>query len=356
MSARSAAGLSSRKKRNLAAAACREHWRFACGGVRGPRVRSWRLRQRLVQPGRVAVAPGHVVEDALQCPAAIGGCQSSCAGVSSGALDEQLDVRSTRHSQADSSALRERRRVSSNVTPAGAHPSVGLASLRILPVDPLLQLIEVVERVIESPAAGSCVASSDTRNPSRAPMDTIRDRVCGCRRSRYTRSERNQLLSARPGRRHRLEVERRERFEIGETGQRRAVNAAVASASQRVRVGCIEIRELRGCACHPRMMTRGDLMTGIRSLAAQEILDSRGNPTVAVVATLEDGSTGLGGRPLGAPAPSAARRSECVMRRPAVRRQRRPHRGRERRRSAGEGGRRTRRRGSARPRQGADRR
>ena len=41
-------------------------------------------------------------------------------------------------------------------------------------------------------------------------------------------------------------------------------------------------------------------MTRIQSLAAQEILDSRGNPTVAVVATLEDGSTGWAGVPSGA--------------------------------------------------------
>jgi enolase len=41
-------------------------------------------------------------------------------------------------------------------------------------------------------------------------------------------------------------------------------------------------------------------MTAIRSLQAQEILDSRGNPTVAVVATLEDGSTGWAGVPSGA--------------------------------------------------------
>jgi enolase len=41
-------------------------------------------------------------------------------------------------------------------------------------------------------------------------------------------------------------------------------------------------------------------MTGIQSLVAQEILDSRGNPTVAVVATLEDGSTGWAGVPSGA--------------------------------------------------------
>jgi enolase len=41
-------------------------------------------------------------------------------------------------------------------------------------------------------------------------------------------------------------------------------------------------------------------LTGIRSLAAQEILDSRGNPTVAVVATLEDGSSGWAGVPSGA--------------------------------------------------------
>jgi enolase len=41
-------------------------------------------------------------------------------------------------------------------------------------------------------------------------------------------------------------------------------------------------------------------LTRIQSLAAQEILDSRGNPTVAVVATLEDGSTGWAGVPSGA--------------------------------------------------------
>jgi enolase len=41
-------------------------------------------------------------------------------------------------------------------------------------------------------------------------------------------------------------------------------------------------------------------LTSIRSLAAQEILDSRGNPTVAVVATLEDGSSGWAGVPSGA--------------------------------------------------------
>jgi enolase len=41
-------------------------------------------------------------------------------------------------------------------------------------------------------------------------------------------------------------------------------------------------------------------LTGIRSLAAQEILDSRGNPTVAVVATLDDGSSGWAGVPSGA--------------------------------------------------------
>src|ERR1700674_3876634 len=41
-------------------------------------------------------------------------------------------------------------------------------------------------------------------------------------------------------------------------------------------------------------------LTVIHSLVAQEILDSRGNPTVAVVATLEDGSTGWAGVPSGA--------------------------------------------------------
>ncbi|HLZ27106.1 MAG TPA: phosphopyruvate hydratase [Chloroflexota bacterium] len=41
-------------------------------------------------------------------------------------------------------------------------------------------------------------------------------------------------------------------------------------------------------------------MTAIQSLVAQEILDSRGNPTVAVVATLADGSTGWAGVPSGA--------------------------------------------------------
>jgi enolase len=41
-------------------------------------------------------------------------------------------------------------------------------------------------------------------------------------------------------------------------------------------------------------------LTRIQSLAAQEILDSRGNPTVAVVATLDDGSTGWAGVPSGA--------------------------------------------------------
>ncbi|MGI9145411.1 MAG: phosphopyruvate hydratase, partial [Chloroflexota bacterium] len=41
-------------------------------------------------------------------------------------------------------------------------------------------------------------------------------------------------------------------------------------------------------------------MTAIQSLVAQEILDSRGNPTVGVVATLDDGSTGWAGVPSGA--------------------------------------------------------
>jgi enolase len=41
-------------------------------------------------------------------------------------------------------------------------------------------------------------------------------------------------------------------------------------------------------------------MTGISAVAAQEILDSRGNPTVAVTVTLEDGSVGWAGVPSGA--------------------------------------------------------
>ena len=41
-------------------------------------------------------------------------------------------------------------------------------------------------------------------------------------------------------------------------------------------------------------------MTRIRSLAAQEILDSRGNPTLSVWAGLEDGSTGWAAVPSGA--------------------------------------------------------
>src|SRR5689334_15446736 len=41
-------------------------------------------------------------------------------------------------------------------------------------------------------------------------------------------------------------------------------------------------------------------MTRISGVAAQEILDSRGNPTVAVTVRLEDGSIGSAGVPSGA--------------------------------------------------------
>ena len=52
-------------------------------------------------------------------------------------------------------------------------------------------------------------------------------------------------------------------------------------------------------------------MTAIVNIAAREILDSRGNPTVEVDVVLEDGSMGRAAVPW-APRPAPARRSNCA--------------------------------------------
>src|SRR5579885_3224024 len=50
----------------------------------------------------------------------------------------------------------------------------------------------------------------------------------------------------------------------------------------------------------PSAASRGAPMTAIIDIAAREILDSRGNPTIEVDVTLEDGSLGRAAVPSGA--------------------------------------------------------
>src|SRR3954467_10263291 len=66
-------------------------------------------------------------------------------------------------------------------------------------------------------------------------------------------------------------------------------------APLRTRRGCP-----RGSGPSPTPSREGTLMTAITNIAAREILDSRGNPTVEVDVLLEDGSFGRAAVPSGA--------------------------------------------------------
>src|SRR5947209_13447479 len=75
-------------------------------------------------------------------------------------------------------------------------------------------------------------------------------------------------------------------------------NLVAAFATRRPGVNNARPRATRSAS--PRLAWTGAAMTAIIDIVAREILDSRGNPTVEVDVTLEDGSMGRAAVPSGA--------------------------------------------------------